>query len=210
MAFNLQIQKGKKHSEPLKTWMILKLDLSTSIQTTQHSPGMNKRIQLPLFESNLLKSSLNDTVISYFHMLPDCTSLTLCHRAACQRHERSLTHNNNPSKSALISFWVITVFSLECFVFRFACSVSKANNHSLFTVWVGLFFLFFSFRRANYTQEWQLSEKETTNSLARFGCKSWLKSRGRDSDYSPADCWLCSKDSKELATNIYMEILNPL
>ena len=64
------------------------------------------------------------------------------HRAACQRHERSFTHNNNPSKSALTGLWVITVLSLECFVFRFACSVSKANNHSLFTVWVGAFFFF--------------------------------------------------------------------
>ena len=45
------------------------------------------------------------------------------------------THNNNPPQSALTALWVITVLSLECFVFRFACSVSKANNHSLFTLW---------------------------------------------------------------------------
>lgn len=101
--------------------------------------------------------------IQYFQIAFSCIYLTLSQETACQRHERSLTHKNSLSKSALIGFWVITVLSLECFVFRFACSVSKANNHSLFTVWVGLFF---PFRRANYTQEWQLSEKERTNSLS--------------------------------------------
>lgn len=97
------------------------------------------------------------------------------HRTACQRHERSFTHNNNPSKSALTGLWVITVLSLECFVFRFACSVSKANNHSLFTVWVGLFFP--SLGQITHKSDSSQRKRGPTASLASGKCS--LKSRGQ-------------------------------
>ena len=115
-------------------------------------------------------------IATHYQITWNCNSLTQNHRAACQRHERSFTHNNNPSKSALTGLWVITVLLLECFVFRFACSVSKANNHSLFTVWVGYFF--FSFSRANYT--WSDSSQRKRGPTASLGSgKCSLKSRGQ-------------------------------
>ena len=105
-----------------------------------------------------------------------CNSPTRSHRAACQRHERSFTHNNNPSKSALTGLWVITVLSLECFVFRFACSVSKANNHSLFTVWVGLFFLPSA---GQITHKSDSSQRKTGPTASPGSGKCSLKSRGQ-------------------------------
>lgn len=46
------------------------------------------------------------------------------------------SHTITIPKSALTlpDLWVITVLSLECFVLRLACSISKTSNHSLFTV----------------------------------------------------------------------------
>lgn len=131
------------------------------------------------------------------------SSLTQSRRAACQRHERSFTHNNNPSKSALIGLWVITVLSLECFVFRFACSVSKANNHSLFTVWVGLFSFFFFLQQVKlHPRVTALREREDQQPHCVL-VSVVLNQGGRDADYSPAVCWLCGKGSKGLETWIY-------
>lgn len=107
----------------------------------------------------------------------NCNSLTQSHKAACQRHERSFTHNNNPSKSALTGLWVITVLSLECFVFRFACSVSKANNHSLFTVWVGLFFFFPSAGQITHKSDSSQRKRGPTASPGSGKCS--LKSTGQ-------------------------------
>lgn len=136
-------------------------------------------------------------------------SLTQSHRAACQRHERSFTHNNNPSKSALTGLWVITVLSLECFVFRFACSVSKANNHSLFTVWVGLFFFsLFLQQRKLHMRVTALREREDQQPR-RVLVSAVLNQGGRDADYSPAVCWLCGKGSKGLETWIYCTVTVP-
>lgn len=138
----------------------------------------------------------------------NCNSPTQSHRAACQRHERSFTHNNNRSKSALTGLWVITVLSLECFVFRFACSVSKANNRSLFTVWVGLFF-FFSLQQGKlHTRVTALRERQDQQ-LCRVLVSAVLNQGGRDADFSPAVCWLCGKGSKGLETWIYCTLAVP-
>lgn len=137
----------------------------------------------------------------------NCNSPTQSHRAACQRHERSFTHNNNRSKSALTGLWVITVLSLECFVFRFACSVSKANNRSLFTVWVGLFF--FSLQQGKlHTRVTALRERQDQQ-LCRVLVSAVLNQGGRDADFSPAVCWLCGKGSKGLETWIYCTLAVP-
>lgn len=135
----------------------------------------------------------------------NCNSLTQSHRAACQRHERSFTHNNNPSKSALTGLWVITVLSLECFVFRFACSVSKANNHSLFTVWVGLFFLQQGKLHTRVTALREREDQQPRQALV----SAVLNQGGRDADYSLAVCWLCGKGSKGLETWIYCTLTVP-
>lgn len=115
-------------------------------------------------------------IATHFQITWNCNSLTHSHRAACQRHERSFTHNNNPSKSALIGLWVITVLLLECFVFRFACSVSKANNHSLFTVWVGVFFP--SAGQITHKSDSSQRKRGPTASLGSGKCS--LKSRGQE------------------------------
>lgn len=109
------------------------------------------------------------------------------------------SHTITISKSALTGLWVITVLLLECFVFRFACSVSKANNHSLFTVWVGLFFLQ---QGKLHTRVTALRERQDQQSRQVL-VSAVLNQGGRDADYSPAVCWLCGKGSKGLETWIY-------
>lgn len=85
------------------------------------------------------------------------------------------SHTITISKSALTGLWVITVLLLECFVFRFACSVSKANNHSLFTVWVGLFFP----SAGQITHKSDSSQRKTGPTVSPGSGKCSLKSRGK-------------------------------
>lgn len=165
--------------------MVKMLVPSSRIQATEHVLS-EKDVFFPpfffkkkaIFESHLFKSSINYIfpISTCYQIVWNFNSLTQSCRAACQRHERSFTHNNNPSKSALIGLWVITVLSLECFVFRFTCSVSKANNHSLFTVWVGLLFLPWA---GQITPKSDSSQRKRGPTASLGSGKCSLKSRGQ-------------------------------
>lgn len=149
---------------------------------------------------------------TYCYMLPDYIELQQSNSEPQSGMPKTWkvihTHNNNPSKSALTGSWVITVLLLECFVFRFACSVSKANNHSLFTVWVGLFFFFFLRRGKLHTRVTALRERGDQQPR-RVLVSAVLNQGGRDADCSPAVCWLCGKGSKGLKTWIYCTLTAP-